>query len=149
MRLQVKLLEPGAKLPECTRQGSDLGYDLFALEGACVYLSTPIRTGIAVRGVSYDSNYDQINYGFIVKDRSSLATQGVFTHGGVIDAGYRGELKVVMSAESPYIIKAGDKIAQLIPVLPLTGLITEVDDEEWEQIKVTDRGDKGFGSSGR
>lgn len=155
MRLQVKRLDPKAKLPECTRRGNDLGYDIFALETTIIWedLECPVavRTGIAVRGFSVDSSYATQDYGFFIKDRSSLASKGMFIHGGVIDAGYRGEIKVLMSCigGSSWEIKAGDKIAQLVPVLPLTGLVTEVDDEEWEQIKTTDRGDKGFGSSGR
>ena len=84
-----------------------------------------------------------------------MAAKGAFTHGGVIDSGYRGEVIILMSysvkSRDPQLytdvfeIKAGDKIAQLIPVSPKTlGPVLEFD-----ELPGSPRGDKGFGSSGR
>jgi dUTP pyrophosphatase len=71
------------------------------------------------------------------------------TAGGVIDAGYRGEILVVMNnlaiESGPYQIHAGDKIAQMIPIPVLTGAAVQLLDE----LPPAFRGAKGFGSSGR
>ena len=85
----------------------------------------------------------------IIKDRSSMASQNVVTHAGVIDRDYRGELIIVMSmanADGYYEIEPGDKIAQLliVPVLSTYGT-KQVSLDELTQ---TERGDKGFGSTG-
>lgn len=157
--LNVKLLAAGAIAPRCARPGEDLGYDLFALEYEFLRPGriTKVRTGVAVEGTrtllrptGYGVEASSTEpLGFIIKDRSSMASKGIFTHGGVIDAGYRGEIIVLMSwlgcdIEDHYNIDKGDKIAQLVPVLPLTGQAFIVD-----QLTEADRGEKGFGSSGR
>ena len=56
-------------------------------------------------------------HGFIIKDRSSIAMKGLFTHAGVIDAGYTGEIKILFHNVSATSIKIekGDKISQLVP----------------------------------
>ena len=96
-----------------------------------------VRTGIAV-----EARHPQTGepLGLIVRDRSSMAARGIATTGGVIDAGYRGEILVEAAVE----LKAGDKIAQMIPVPVLTGAVEEVD-----SLEVSARAEKGFGSSGR
>ena len=65
------------------------------------------------------------------------------TTGGVIDSGYRGEILVLMTnlGEATIELKAGEKIAQMIPVPVLTGLIEEV-----ETLELSARDAKGFGS---
>lgn len=138
--LNVLLLDPRAKAPTVAHPNEDLGYDLYALEDAVVHTTpTWIRTGIAVE--------DTDGKGFVVRDRSSMAGKGVFTHGGVIDAGYRGEIKINMTngagVNSSFDIKAGDKICQMIPVLPSTTSVRVVD-----KLNDSSRGEKGFGSSG-
>lgn len=141
--LNVVLLDPSAKAPTVAYPREDLGYDLYALEDIDVQTEpTWVRTGIAVE--------DTEGHGFLIRDRSSMSGKGVFTHGGVIDAGYRGEIKINMTCEitaqsvAPfYRIHAGDKVAQMIPVLPGTSSIVVVD-----QLSNSHRGDNGFGSSG-
>lgn len=138
--LNVLLLEPHAKAPTVAHPGEDLGYDLYALEDIDIQTTpTWVRTGIAVE----DTN----GYGFLIRDRSSMSGKGVFTHGGVIDAGYRGEIKINMTCEmtvAPFFrIHTGDKIAQMIPMLPVTSIIATVD-----ILSPSHRGNKGFGSSG-
>ena len=75
-----------------------------------------------------------------------MAARGVATTAGVIDAGYRGEILVLMTnlGETAVELKAGEKIAQMIPVPILTGLVEEV-----EILEDSARAEKGFGSSGR
>jgi dUTP pyrophosphatase len=143
--LRVKLLDPGAKLPAVAHAGEDLGYDIFALESATLapHQTVRVRTGIAV-----EARHPQTGepLGLIVRDRSSMAARGIVTTGGVIDAGYRGEILVLMVnlGDAAVELKAGEKIAQMIPVPVLTGTVEEVD-----SLEVSARAEKGFGSSGR
>ena len=143
--LRVKLLETGARAPVVAHPGEDLGYDIFALEGALLPPQTTVklRTGIAVEARHPISGEA---LGLLVRDRSSMAFKGIATTGGVIDAGYRGEIMVLMtnlgSVQLP--ILAGEKIAQMIPVPVLTGAVEEV-----ENLEESLRAEKGFGSSGR
>ena len=84
--------------------------------------------------------------GLLVRDRSSMAARGIATTAGVIDAGYRGEVQILMTnlGSETVELKAGEKIAQMIPVPVLTGLVQEV-----ETLEDSARAEKGFGSSGR
>ncbi|HUA98864.1 MAG TPA: hypothetical protein VMA34_11105 [Terracidiphilus sp.] len=142
--LRVKLLEPGARMPEVAHPGEDLGYDIFALEGAALEprATVRVRTGIAVEARHPATG---AALGLLVRDRSSIAARGIATTGGVIDAGYRGEILVLMTnlGEVRQQIGAGEKIAQMIPVPVLTGLVQKV-----ESLEASARAAKGFGSSG-
>jgi dUTP pyrophosphatase len=75
-----------------------------------------------------------------------MAARGVVTTGGVIDAGYRGEILVLMTnlGAAAVELKTGEKLAQMIPVPVLTGVVSEVD-----ALEDSERAGKGFGSSGR
>jgi dUTP pyrophosphatase len=143
--LRVKLLEAGARAPVVAHPGEDLGYDLFALEGAALAsrATVKVRTGIAVEARNPATGAP---LGLLVRDRSSMAARGIATTAGVIDAGYRGEILVLMTnlGEHPIELKAGEKIAQMIPVPVLTGAVEEV-----ESLEDSARAEKGFGSSGR
>ena len=143
--LRVKRLEAGARLPVVAHPGEDLGYDVFALE---VTVLTPratvkLRTGIAVEARDPETGAP---LGLLVRDRSSMAARGLATTGGVIDAGYRGEVLIVMTnlGDAAVELKAGEKIAQVVPVPVLTGLVQEV-----ETLEVSVRAAKGFGSTGK
>jgi len=142
--LRVKLLEPGARLPVVAHPGEDLGYDVFALEGAILapHQTVRVRTGIAVEA---RHPHTGAPLGLLVRDRSSMAARGLATTAGVIDSGYRGEVLIVMTnlGDSSLEVKAGEKIAQMIPVPILTGLVQEV-----ETLEASSRKGKGFGSSG-
>jgi dUTP pyrophosphatase len=136
-KLKVKKLTPTAKLPN-KNYASDLGYDLYADETVSLSAQYPtkVKTGIAV-------GFPE-GWGGFIKDRSSMASKGFSVIGGVIDQAYIGELSIVMTHTNGNIfINKGDKIAQLVPI-PLTNWpIIEVDN-----LGQTDRGEKGFGSSG-
>ena len=136
--ISCERLRPSAKLP--TRvHASDAGLDLYAAEDYSIpaYGQAAIGTGIKMA----------IPLGFVglIWDKSGLANQGFKTMGGVIDASYRGEIKVVFKnlSEDIYNIEAGQKIAQLlIQKIETPSVIeTKIEDE-------AERGDKGFGSSG-
>jgi dUTP pyrophosphatase len=143
--LRVRLLVEGARAPVVAHPGEDLGYDLFALEGArlAARATVKVRTGIAVEARDPRTG---AGLGLLVRDRSSMAARGVTTTGGVIDAGYRGEILVLMTNLGDVVVEiaAGEKIAQMVPVPVLTGLVQEV-----ETLEVSARAEKGFGSTGR
>ena len=85
-------------------------------------------------------------YELTIRGRSSMAARGIWAHTGTIDADYRGELGAILYNTNPFEtqIRKGDRIAQLI-VSPIIGVnllrVTEVG--------TTDRGEGGFGSTGR
>jgi len=141
MELNVVRHTSTSKLPEKAYSMSDLGYDIFSNEEISLKSGqySLISTGISIRS-------SNINYGFIIKDRSSMAVKGLFTHAGVIDTGYTGEIKVLMcnSNTKPYTIRHGDKIAQLIPTKLIEFEINEV-----KELNKTCRGKNSFGSTGR
>ena len=143
--LRVKKLESGARLPVVAHPGEDLGYDVFALEGAVLAAraTVKLRTGIAVEARHPETGAP---LGLLVRDRSSMAARGLATTGGVIDAGYRGEVLIVMTnlGEAPVELQAGEKIAQMVPVPVLTGPVAEAD-----SLEESYRAAKGFGSSGK
>jgi len=139
--LKVKKLDPGATLPTCARPGEDLAFDLYALEDAVLQYAQVqrLRTGVAL---------EMEGFGFLIRDRSSMAfPKGILTCGGVIDRGYRGEMFVnlILFGGMSYKVLRGDRIAQLVPIRPETVVqISEV-----EELSSSDRGAKGYGSSGR
>ena len=139
MELYVKRHTDTAKLPEKAHNG-DLGYDIFADED--VELSHGeyklISTGVSIK-------CSNGKWGHIIKDRSSMAVKGLFSHAGVIDAGYTGEIKVLLqNVGGFYQIKKGDKIAQLIPTK-----VTSFEVMETTELHSGGRGSKGFVSTGR
>ena len=142
--LRVKRLDPAARLPVVAHPGEDLGYDVFALEGAVLapHQTLRVRTGIAVEARHPETTEP---LGLLVRDRSSMAARGLATTAGVIDAGYRGEVLIVMTnlGDTPVELKPGEKIAQMIPVPILTGPVEDVED-----LAFSAREGKGFGSSG-
>ena len=142
--LRVKLLIPTAKAPTIAHPGEDLGYDLYSAETVTIasHGSHIVSTGISI-------HFDPIDgrpVGALVRDKSSMASRRVITTAGVIDAGYRGEVRIVMEnlGDQPTEIHAGDKIANLIPYPVLTTPVQVVD-----ELAESSRGAGGFGSSGR
>ena len=163
--LRVKLLDAEAKAPTVAHPGSDLGYDLYALEDVVLEPGAMkrVRTGIAVEGPE--------GYGFVLGDRSSMAARGVTYAGGRIDAGYRGEILVCLvnvnqpdytlvedrddsgalrgvtlkKSDVAVHLHKGDKIVQMTPLCASTGWPVAV----VENLTESGRGQRGFGSSGR
>jgi dUTP pyrophosphatase len=142
--LRVKLLEAGACTPVVAHPGEDLGYDVFALEAIALRprATVKVRTGIAVEARDPRTGEP---LGLLVRDRSSMAARGLATTGGVIDAGYRGEVLILMTnlSDAAVELKAGEKIAQMVPVPVLTGTV-----EVAESLEDSVRAAKGFGSTG-
>lgn len=121
----------------------DAGYDLFALES----VSLPAgQRGLIPTGVHVEI---PAGYVGLIKDRSSMAVAGLHTMAGVIDASYRGEIKIVLlnTNVEAYQVTAGQKIAQMI-VVPVYTEALEITDS-LESLSITERGAGGFGSTGR
>lgn len=121
------------------------GWDLYALEDAEVPFrsSVKLRTGIHV----------SIPVGFEgqVRARSSLGSKGlILPHSiGTIDSDYRGELFVLVTwigEGDSYVVRAGERIAQLL-ITPIP--VVEFIEVGFEELGETDRGEGGFGSTGR
>lgn len=137
--LSIKKLDPEATLPTRAHH-DDAGLDLYGLEDKTVAPGEGmmLRTGVAVAV--------PMGHVGLISDRSSLAKRGLKTAGGVIDAGYRGELGVLAwnLSNGPIAIRRGDRIAQLL-IVP----IATPAPEEVEDLGDTKRGVGGFGSTGR
>jgi len=136
--LKVQRLSANATLPTVAHPGEDIGFDLYASEDVTIPARgmVPVPTGIAIEFVP--------KAGGVVKTRSSVAKKRLMCNAGVIDAGYRGEVLVMMEnlGESDYRISRGDKIAQLLEHPFMAEEVVE------EELTETARGAKGFGSSG-
>lgn len=137
--LPVKRLDPEAVLPK-RAHADDAGLDLYSLEDTTLEpgQGKAVRTGIAIAL--------PVGYVGMVADRSSMAKKGVKSAGGVIDAGYRGEIHIVLwniSREVAH-LKRHERIAQLL-ILPIaTPAVRESAD-----LGETARGAQGFGSTGK
>ena len=138
----VKRLRPDAIIPKYTHDGEfgDLAADLYAVEEV-TFLKGDVKTiptGIALQFPP--------GYGAVVADRSGLALKGLTTFAGVIDPGYRGELKIVAAyfGASPLVLKAGDRVAQLRIVERIGAAFHEIN-----ELGASERSDRGFGSSGQ
>lgn len=142
MDLRVLLLADGATLPTRAHDG-DAGLDLYSCEAAHIGPGERwnVGTGIAVE-IPQD-------HAGLVLPRSGLAREhgiALVNGPGLIDAGYRGEVRVLLLNTDPaetFKVKPGDRIAQLV-ILPLA-LAEPV---EAAALGESARGDGGFGSSG-
>lgn len=137
--IEILKVTPEATLPTRAHEG-DAGMDLYALED---FFLDPgqgktTRTGITVAL--------PMGYVGMVADRSSMAKRGVKSAGGIIDAGYRGEIHIVLwnISREKIEIKKGERIAQMLIIPIATPSIREV-----STLDQTARGAKGFGSSGK
>jgi dUTP pyrophosphatase len=142
MRNRVKfiLLNKSAKLPSYAHD-DDAGFDVYSSETVTLKKGEykGISTGIA----------SEIPTGCFVslRDKSGLSYSfGLHVLGGVIDAGYRGEWKVIMVnlGKKAYKFKKGDKIAQGILHVAPQAIIKSV-----SELSETKRGKGGFGSTGK
>jgi len=142
--LPVLRLDPDLPLPAYARAG-DAGIDLIAREDVTLAPAggrALVATGIAIALPE--------GYAGLVQPRSGLA----FKHGvtvlntpGLIDSGYRGELKVCLinhDPTEPFEVTRGERIAQLV-----VQAVEHVTFVEVDTLDDSERGDKGFGSSGR
>jgi dUTP pyrophosphatase len=139
MELKVKKIHSDVKLPQYGHKG-DAGLDLFSSMDFVLAAGQveAIATGIKIAVPE--------GYVGLIWDKSGVSLRGVHRLAGVIDSGYRGEVKVVMInlSQEPFVIDKGMKIAQML-VQP----ITQVDVVEVDDLEDTSRGEGGFGSTGK
>ena len=144
VKVLVKKLHPKVQLPSYKTEGSS-GMDLMAFIENSVKI-TSNSSAIIPTGISLAIPNDvEIQ----IRPRSGLAAKSnisVLNTPGTIDSDYRGEIKVILfnHGKSDFLVKNGDRIAQmvLVPILKIDFL--EVDD-----LPETIRGDGGFGSTGK
>lgn len=136
--MKIKL-DPWAIMPTRAHD-TDAGLDLYATEDKTVppYGSATFDTGVHVE-------LPPCTAGFL-KSKSGLNVNHDITSEGVIDVGYTGAIvvKLYNHGKTPYFVKKGDKISQLV-IVPVVIPSLEVVDE----LEDTERGDGGFGSTGR
>lgn len=139
MKLYIKKLREDAKIPTRAHY-DDAGIDIFAHGTHIVesHQTIAIPTGVSM----------ELEKGYVslVWDKSGIALKGIKTIGGVIDAGYRGEYKIMVHNLSsvPHTFSHGDKVAQI--------LIQKVEFPELEvveELSDSKRGTGGFGSTGK
>ena len=135
----VKKLEESAILPTRSHP-EDAGMDLYAFE------SGQIKPGggiMARTGIAFSLPLGTVG---MIADRSSMAKKGLKTAGGIIDAGYRGEVQIVLRnlTSEPFQFERGERIAQLLIIPILTPTVVEV-----RSLDGTTRGEQGFGSTGK
>jgi len=141
VRIKVRKLREEARLPRYAHVGEwgDLAADVYAAERVILEpgATVAVPTGIAMEFPS--------THGALVEDRSGLAMKAVTTLAGVIDPGYRGELKIVVTnlGGAPVEIGVGDRVAQLRIVERI-----EAQFEEVAELQEAARGERGFGSTG-
>jgi dUTP pyrophosphatase len=131
---------PDAQLPKKNHL-DDAGWDLFSVEEKII----PAH-GKAVVDVGLVCAYIEPGYWIRVASRSGLSFKsGILAHPGVIDNGYRGSLGVLLYNHDSvdHVVKKGDRVAQLVVHFNIDM------DVNWGEVKETQRGEKGFGSSGR
>jgi dUTP pyrophosphatase len=141
--VEFKVLAGGAQSPRRAHE-DDAGYDLFACEGASLGPGerASVGTGIAVAIPE--------GHAGLVLPRSGLAARhgiALVNSPGLIDAGYRGELRVLLlntDAEQSFAIDPGDRIAQLIVIR-----IEDLQFSEVGELTESARAVGGFGSTGR
>ena len=169
--VRVKRLHENAKLPTKANP-TDAGYDLYSVEKVVI---RPGETAKVHTGIAIEQGHDWQTYPVagLIWDRSSLGSKGIHRLAGVIDQGYRGEIVVCLinlrigeiidelisesgrtgfpqdelhevMGRSTVTIQPGDKIAQIV-----FHHVNNLDVVEVPELGDTDRGAKGFGSSGR
>jgi dUTP pyrophosphatase len=139
--VSIRRLRPDAHLPEQAYEG-DAGVDLAACEAVTIEPGerAVVPTGLAVEIPD--------GYAGFVQPRSGLAVRhgiGIVNSPGLIDSGYRGEIRVVLlntDREQRFTVEPGMRIAQLVIVPVAAARLVEVD-----ELAASERGSRGFGSS--
>lgn len=143
MKIPIKILNPDAAVPAHAYGDGDAGVDLSSVVDVTINAGERalVLTGIAVAIPP--------GYGGFVQPRSGLAARHGITltnSPGLIDSNYRGEIQVIVqnTGAEPFVINAGDRIAQLV-IMPVEHAEFELVDE----LPESGRGSSGFGSSGK
>jgi dUTP pyrophosphatase len=139
--VSIRRLRPDAHLPEQAYEG-DAGMDLAACEAVTI---EPGERAVVPTGLAIEI---PAGYAGFVQPRSGLAVRhgiGIVNTPGLIDSGYRGEIRVVLintDREQRFAVEPGMRIAQLVIVPVAAARLVEVD-----ELAGSERGSRGFGSS--
>jgi dUTP pyrophosphatase len=141
-QLPVRKVRPDAVLPSRAYDG-DAGLDLAAADAVVLAPGerAVVGTGLAVAVPAGHAGFVQPRSGLAAKHGITIVNAP-----GLVDSGYRGEVKVVLlnTGDQPFAVEPGMRIAQFV-VLPVAAVeLVEVAD-----LPDTDRGERGYGSSGR
>ena len=158
MNLNVQLVHPASKLP--TKNEGDLGWDLYCVQDEDFKPESYLhhnKSEVDLQYTLYPSERHLFStgfkgqipkgYGVLLKDRSGMAVKrGLHVLAGVIDSTYRGEWKICLINLGSQVqtIRPGDRIAQAI-FIPMVDILPILVDK----LNETDRGENGFGSSGK
>lgn len=155
IRIKFKKMSETAILPTSVGE-QNVGFDLYCDEDFHIRSgqTKKISTNIQLADMSPTDKYGNSVF-FKIEGRSGLSAKGVFPAGGIIDNSYRGHIMVVLNCLNfdpdgfprEVAFKKGDRIAQL--VVYKVGMVGEVVIEETDVVTETNRGSKGFGSSGK
>lgn len=138
MKIKIKKLHPNAIIPQYAKEG-DAGMDLTAVTSELIGIEyVKYNFGLAI----------EIPKGYVglIFPRSSCYKQSqVLSNSvGVIDSGYRGEISAVMIGTPPQKYSIGDRIAQII-IIPYP----EIEFVETDELSTSERGEGGYGSTGK
>ena len=140
--LKIVRLSDKIPMPKYGIKG-DAGFDLFVSERLIL---EPLGRASICTGYKMEIPHGSVG---IIYEKSGLSFKhGIITYGNVIDSGYRGEIHVGVFnlGKESYTFEPGHKIAQMIIHSFETMKFTEVKDGE---LSVSDRGERGFGSTGK
>ena len=141
MEIRVKKLVPEAKLPVRATLGSSC-LDIYSVERK---LFSPMERHIVHTGIAVEL---PISWGLDLRPRSGLASRGlaILNSPGTIDQDYRGEILVscINLTSGNILVSKGDRIAQIRPFLVTPVVLIEV-----KELSETERGEGGFGSTGK
>jgi len=136
MKVKIKRLHENAIIPKYAHDG-DAGMDVFAVSREIKEKFVEYKTGLA-----FDIPK---NYVMLVFPRSSITDRDLIMKNcvGVLDSGYRGELKLRFKKDGENIYEVGERIGQIL-IIPYP----EIEFEEVEKLSESSRGEGGFGSTG-
>lgn len=138
--MKFEKIHPDAQLP-VKNFSTDSGWDLSSVEEVIIPSNSK-----AIVPVGLKLAYLEDGYWLSVESRSGLSFKNsILAHPGVIDQNYRGDLGVLLynHGSTDYIVKKGDRVAQLVLHFNIQMSV------DWGTVQQTDRGEKGFGSSGK
>ena len=136
IKIKLKKLHPNAIIPKYMRPG-DAGMDVYAF-------SVDVKDKYVEYGTGLSFELPE-NYVMLVFPRSSISDKDLIMKNcvGILDSGFRGELKLRFKKEGEDIYKVGERIGQLL-ILPYPS----IEFEEAEKLSESSRGQRGLGSTG-
>jgi deoxyuridine 5'-triphosphate nucleotidohydrolase len=139
-KITFEKIHSDAVLPK-KNHNTDAGWDIYSVEDRVI----PAK-GKDVVDVGLKVSFIQPGYWVRMSSRSGLSFKhGILAHPGVIDQDYRGSMGVMLYNHSSedYLVKKGDRVAQMVVHYNIDMNV------EWGDQVATERGEKGFGSSGK